>query len=336
MNEVHCDDVLDQLQSRLADERGFVAHDLARWRASTLEPDPFTLSDDARRRFALCRSPRRGVEFKQDLEDLAEYTGLDVDELEPFFRVLDARESHDAAEASDLSAHVSVSRPMSTSALTTEPAMGVRARLDPASLDGYVGSDDVPSDGRQIRTLVLAAVVALGFGALALGGPAVIGSSSDATTPQYEAPIFVPASEYAGDCPEPDPRPATQAEYDAIKPDIDAVFEQVREELAGTGFIRTTTMKLDGSGWVCGYIPDLAPWDIVKEPRAYDADLLAKVVFASPSFDGDILGYAFGENAYVSVEQIADPTFDREQLMMNRFGCVVNVIAPACPAGSED
>jgi hypothetical protein len=95
--------VLDRLEARLANEVGFVSYDLARSTAprkpsrrpsgrglgSGHNEDAPKVTDLRRQRLALCRSPRRGPGFAADIRALSEHTGIDMSDLERFFRRLD-------------------------------------------------------------------------------------------------------------------------------------------------------------------------------------------------------------------------------------------------------
>jgi hypothetical protein len=188
-----------------------------------------------------------------------------------------------------------------------------------------------------MRAVAVAAALAIVAATLFLGVSSLRGTSSEIATmaPAFTAPEFVPADQFAGDCPAPSVRPSRD-DYAANRAQILDVLRQAGEETARTGFHRTMEMRLDGPGWVCGWAPDDLWQNIAQDERFYDSSLHASFLLSEPSADATPLGLIFGPGAFVTMDQMSDPSFDREALMQARFGCSLNLLNEECRIAADD
>ena len=140
MSDTTPDGVLDRLGARLELEPGFVSHDLARWQSRTGQPDPFTSDPNARRRLALCRSPRRGADFAADIAAVASHAELAVEDLARFYRRLDAEHALMAATPSAASGLLAAARDVAEEEATRVELPATGAAIAAGALPGWLAT----------------------------------------------------------------------------------------------------------------------------------------------------------------------------------------------------
>lgn len=199
---------------------------------------------------------------------------------------------------------------------------------------------DDKRDHRQLPTR--ARLIAVAASALLLGGLVAVaigqgGTNTSADNATLAAssqdPVAVDGTpaylfESAEDCKQPTPRPAdpTAAAAWDLEWGTEADAQRAIEEARRTGWIRTMGQSLTSDLWVCAWRPFIDE-DGVRPEGAFD-DEGRQIFYDAPN--GAIKGYSYTTLAYVSVEELADPTFDVEAAMMEKFGCVMTLTASGC------
>lgn len=104
----------------------------------------------------------------------------------------------------------------------------------------------------------------------------------------------------------------------------DAELAQARTDAAreAGGWIPAIPRSMTSGLYYCAWAL-LVDGPIEGNPAAYDVNEGRQLYYDGPN--GNLIGYSYGADAFVTLEELADPTFDLRATMIGRFGCEIKI-----------
>jgi len=190
---------------------------------------------------------------------------------------------------------------------------------------GSFAVPDPPSLEALDRRLPRLAIAAVGVVVLVSAGIAAVSlsrrdASVDVTSGGSSISVTAaPSSQWiAGPCAAPQPKPAAMSPEMAAE---QAELKRSAEAEWATGWRRVRLQDMKGT-WTCGWSHTVNATNTNKPgDKTPPPDVLLGTVFAAPSDDGQILGYAALYVGFVPRAEAEAPGFDATALRVAKNGC---------------